>query len=306
LDPEGSVFGELSVCLAVEDLLGVQVPPRAQAIRLALCELTRISSHLAFIVRIAHAVGADTMAQYVLRDRERILDLFELLTGARFSLNFLRFGGVRLDITEGFVERVQDVCETIRARIKEYNDLFTFNHAFLKRTVGVGVISTDFVKKMGVTGPNARAAGIPFDVRKEYPYCGYEALEFEVPMGLGDHGIVGDCHDRFLLRLREISQSVILLKQVCETMTAGPFNARKSDQDLNVPAGEAYSRIESPRGLLSCHLVSEGGETPKLVQFRTPSSESLSILPALLLGLRIEDLPVLLHSLDLSVSEVDK
>jgi NADH-quinone oxidoreductase subunit D len=306
LDPEIAVFGELAVCLAVEEIGNIEIPARAKSIRIILCELSRISAHLAYIVRMAKAVGSETIIHYVLRDRERILDLFELLTGARFSLNFLRFGGVNADVTDGFIERVLEVCEMIRFRMKEYNDLFTFNQGFLNRTSSLGVISSHLIRTCGITGPNSRAAGSSFDVRKDAPYLGYDELDFEVPIGRGEGGSVGDVHDRFLLRLREITQSMEILKQIADAVPAGAYISSKVDRGYLVPAGEAYSRIESSRGLLGCHVVSDGKSKPSRIQFRPPTLANLMAVPYLVPGIRIEDLPVLLASLDLGIAEADR
>lgn len=243
LDPEGAVFGELSLCLSVEEVAEIEVPARAQVIRIILSELARISSHMGFIVRMARAVGAETMVHYVLRDRERVLDLFELLTGARFSINFLRFGGVKADITDGFIERVLEVCDLIQIRLKEYNDLFTFNHAFLKRTVDMGVISPEMIAKYGVTGPTARGSGVAFDVRKAIAYSGYEKLDFSVSVESGPE--TGGAHARFLVHLREIGQSVAILRQSAERVPSGEHQIARIEKEFAVPAGEGYARIES-------------------------------------------------------------
>ncbi len=306
LDPEAAPFGELVLCMAVEEIADIAVPVRAQFIRVILAELSRISAHLAYMVRMAKVVGSETIVHYLLRDRERILDLFELLTGARFSLNFLRFGGVCADVTEGFIERVLEVCEMIRIRLKEYNDLFTFNHTFLKRTSYVGALAPSLIRACGITGPNARASGIPFDVRKYSPYMGYDSVEFEVPLGRGEGGQLGDIHDRFLLRLREVSQSMEILKQLAETVPSGEFLNNQIEKINEIPSGEAYARIESSRGLLGCHIVSDGKSKPARVQFRTPTVASLAAVPQLAVGIRIEDVPVLLASLDLGIAEADR
>lgn len=306
LDPEVAVFGELALCLAVEEIGEISVPPRAQNIRLILSELTRISAHLSYMVRMGKAVGANTLIHYVLRDREKILDLFELLTGARVSLNFLRFGGVIADVTDGFIERVLEVCEMIRIRMKEYNDLFTFNHIFLKRSASVAPISIDLIRRCGITGPNARASGLSSDIRKDSPYLGYDKLDFEVSIGKGEGGIIGDVHDRFLIRLREITQSMEILKQLVDHVPSGEFINGKIEKDYNVPAGEAYARIESSRGVLGCHVVSDGKSCPSRVQFRPPTVANLMALPHLVEGIRIEDLPVVLASLDLGIAEADR
>jgi NADH-quinone oxidoreductase subunit D len=304
LDPEGAIFGELALCLAVEEISEIEVPPRAQAIRVILAELGRVSSHMGFIVRMARAVGAETMVHYVLRDRERILDLFELLTGARFSLNFLRFGGVKADITEGFIERVLEVCDLIQVRLKEYNDLFTFNHAFLKRTVGVGVLTPALITKYGVTGPAARGSGVATDVRKSHPYSGYEKLDFVSPVETGPGS--GGAHARFLVHLKEIAQSAAILRHSAERVPSGEFQIARIEKEFAVPSGEAYSRTESSRGLLGCHVVADDRAHPSRVQFRTPSAAHIALIPELLEGIRVEDLPVLLLSLDLGIAEADR
>lgn len=306
LDPEVAIFGELALCLGVEEIGEIAVPPRAQRIRVILAELSRISAHLVYMVRMARAVGSETIVHYLLRDREKILDLFELLTGARFSFNFLRFGGVSSDVTDGFIERVLEVCEMIRIRMKEYNDLFTFNHAFLMRTSGVAPLLAKQVKQFGITGPNARASGVDFDVRKTHPYMGYDQLEFKIPVGLGEEGMVGDVHDRFVIRLRELSQSMEILKQLSELLPSGEFLNEKIDLEYEVPSGEAYVRVESSRGLLGCHVVSDGGPRPNRIQFRPPTLGNLMAIPSLVEGVRIEDLPVVLASLDLGIAEADR
>jgi NADH-quinone oxidoreductase subunit D len=259
---------------------------------------------MGFIVRMARAVGAETMVHYVLRDRERILDLFELLTGARFSLNFLRFGGVKADITEGFIERVIEVCDLIQVRLKEYNDLFTYNHAFLKRTSGIGVVSAALIAKYGITGPAARGSGIALDVRKAHPYSGYDRLDFVCPVESGPGS--GGAHARFLVHLKEVAQSAAILRQSAEHVPPGEYQIARIEKEFAVPAGEAYSRIESPRGLLGCHVVADDRAHPACVQFRTASAAHVAVIPELLEGIRVEDLPVLLLSLDLGMAEADR
>lgn len=306
LDPEGAVFGELVVCLAVEQMAGLEVPIRAQRIRVLLCELSRLNVHLTSILKVAQAVGATTLVQYVLRDRERILDLFELVTGSRFSPNFLRYGGVAADVTEGFIERVLDLTEVLWVRLKEYNDIFTFNQAFSQRATGVGFLSPGLVLKWGLSGPNARASGIAGDVRKDQPYGGYPDYDFSVPLANSQSGGWGDIHARFVQRLREIHQTREILRQAADALTPGPFCSEPVGRDLIPPPGEAYVRLESPRGTLACHVISEGGPTPSRIQFRTPSLPTLYALPELVRGVRLEDLPLLLASLDMSVAEADR
>ena len=306
VDPEGAVFGELALCLAVEEIANFSVPQRAQDIRVILAELARISAHMGYIVKVAHAVNSETMVHYVLRDREKVLDLLELVAGARFSINFLRFGGVQADVTEGFIERVLEVCEILRVRLKEYNDLFTYNHAFIKRTLGIGILSAERARVFGITGPNARASGLGFDARKVHPHSGYDRLDFEVPLALSTEKTIGDSNDRFLVRLREIAVSIEILRQVAEHIVPGEFLSHKSDDIYCIPAGEAYARVESARGLLGCHVVSDGGSKPHRVQYRVPSVAHLSAVPDLVAGIRLEDLPVVLASMGLGLAEADR
>ena len=306
LDPEGSAFGELAYVMAVEAMSEIEIPLRAQGIRVVTSELTRISGHLHFVGKLARQAGSETLFHYAFRDREKILDLFELLTGARHSLGFLRFGGVAAEVTDGFIERVLDFCDLIQIRFKEYNDLFSFSRALVGRTASVGVLESEVARRAGVTGPNIRASGVSLDVRKQIPYCGYQQIDFDVPLGHGEVGTTGDSHDRLIVRIREIASSVGILRQVCENMPGGPFRLGALDPDFSVPPGEGYARVESSRGMLSCHTVSEGGTSPARVSFRTPTQAALEVLPVLVEGARLEDLPIILESLDLSIAEADK
>jgi len=306
IDPEAAVFAEMAICLAAEKLGGIEVPERARSIRLILSELSRIASHLRATVGVARKVGGDTLVHYVMRDRERVLDLFELLAGARFSLNFLRIGGVRLDMTEGFIERVFELCELIRVRLKEYNDLFTFNSTFVQRSTGVAALSPQLIDRLGVSGPNARASGKTADLRKDSPYSGYEKVDFHDMTTPTDEAQSGDCHERFVLRLREISQSVDILKQLCEKVPSGKFLELKTDREFKLKKGESHGSVESSRGLLRCDLQSSGGSQPEKVTFTTPTAAIFSAIPELLRGEQIEDLGLILASLDLSVSEMDR
>ncbi len=306
LDPEASSFAELALCLAVEDIMGIEVPERARGIRVAACELSRISVHLGFLVRMAETCGAKTFSHYVLRDRERVLDLFELLTGARFLHNYFRFGGVATDVTEGFVERVLEVCDLMLVRLKEYNDLLTYNETFLRRTRGVARIPAELISRFGGTGPNARASGIGFDVRKAFPYSGYERVQFGVPVLNSELPQGGDAHSRFVIRLQEVPQSVSILRQVLEALPGGEFEGARADHEVKVPRGEAYARVESGRGLLGCYVASDGGPKPLRVQFRAPSVAHLAIAEASLRGLQLQDVPLAIASVGIGIAEADR
>lgn len=306
LDSLGSSFSEMALCLAVEEICNIQVPRRAQAIRLILCELNRVSNHLSYLAKMSQCVGFETTMHYILRERESVLDLFELMTGSRFNLAFFRYGGVSADITEGFIERVFEVCRQIQIRIKEYHALMIDNEAFVSRLAWLGTVSVEDVYTYGMTGPNARASGVRMDVRKAFPYSGYELVEFNVPTGRGKRGSSGDSFDRLIVRLEELQESLQILVHVAERVPAGDFTCLKVGADFTAPLGEAFARVESARGYLGCHVISAGETSPVRIQWRTPSAHHIRALPSLLKGVTLQDVPVLLASLDLCVSEVDK
>ena len=300
LNPENAISGEMVLCQAVESLWELSVPPRARAIRLILCELGRVSSHLLFLARMARVVGLVSLIHLVLRDRERILDLFELATGARHSLHFLRYGGLATEVTEGFIERVQEVGRLITYRLQEYDDLLGVNPIFTGRTRGIGVLSKPSAARLGLSGPNGRASGILGDVRKQAPYSGYDQLAFEVG---GDQA--GDVAARFAVRRAEIPQSVAMLEQLVGSLPRGAFRTAL-DPDAAPPAGEAYARVESSGGKLCCYVRADGSARAVRIQYCTPSAAVLEALPEALGGAQVDDIAVILASFHLCVAEVDK
>jgi len=303
VDPEAAVFGEIAFCQAVEKLLGIQPSLRTLYIRTLTCELSRIVSHLGYIARMSRTCGAETLFHYVTRDRERFVDLFELLTGARFSVNYLRFGGVAHDVSEGFLERVLEACSTMKHRFKEYNDLFSYNQAFLGRSRGLGLITPAAVTEWSITGPNARASGQAFDIRKWAPYAAYGKLDFDPIFGAEGEG---DAHGRYMMRIREIVQSMDLIRQCSESMPQGEVVGMTADSKVRVPQGESFSRVEGPRGLVSCYVSSNGGDRPSRVHFRSASRSALAMISTVLRGCLIEDVPLLVSSFDICVAEVDR
>jgi NADH-quinone oxidoreductase subunit D len=308
LEPETAFFGELALTSAVEAILKSPLTPRMQGIRVILSELTRIVGHLGCLMRVAQACGAEAAMHYILRDREAFYDLFELLAGSRFSLNYLRYGGTASEMTDGFIERVFQVCDSHRIRLKEYNDVLTYSETFLRRTANVGVMTKEMALNFGVTGPNARASGVEFDVRKQYPYLGFDKMDFDICTGRGAVGTQGDVHDRVVVRLQEILQSIRILRQQMEVLDGkqGHDEKIRIPKDCRIPSGESYCRVESSRGLLGCHLISDGQPRPRRVQFRTPSQQAVRVIPELLQGAMVTDIPVILASLDLSLAETDK
>jgi NADH-quinone oxidoreductase subunit D len=305
LDPENAFFSELAISLAIESLAEISVSQRAQAIRVVLCELSRIATHLLYIAKIGQTVGLNTLQNYVLRDRESILELFELITGSRFSFNFFQIGGVKADLTDGFMERILEFCELMSSRIKEYNDLLTYHVIFLSRSVQIGVITPKTVHTFGITGPNARASGVDLDLRKVAPYSGYEQYDF---LPIPEEFQKSDVHSRFILRLHEINESMHILKQIIQRFPIGGYQneAIELEPSMTLPAGEAYARVQSSRGLLSCHLISTGKTTPTRIAFRTPSYLHLCAIPKIVHHLSVDDFWITIKSLDLSLGEADR
>jgi len=304
VDVESSIFGAWVYCLAVEKLAEVEIPERAKIIRIIVGELNRISCHLNSLVRLAKSMNAEVVQHHILRDREVILDLFELLTGARFNYSYLRFGGVVSDITEGFIDRLDRVCrDLLPRRVKEYNDLFSFNVSFRDRAEEIGRVSSEQVLGAHLTGPNARASGATLDLRVDDPFGGYESFDLKPIKPEDSTKNASTVHDRLIYRLKEIGLSAEVIKEAINKLPEGEFKAPIDLESL--PKGEAMARVESSRGVLSCHLISEG-KAPSRVSFSPSSLSTLGGLHQLIQGARVEDLGPILASLDISVSEVDR
>jgi NADH-quinone oxidoreductase subunit D len=325
MDYLAPLHNELCYSLAVEQLLGVEIPPRAQAIRVLMTELNRISSHLVWVGTFGIDIGAISMMLYGFREREAVLAFFEKVTGLRMNHNYIRPGGVAADLTEGWEDDVEGIIDTVRAGLDDYQDLLNGNPIFLDRTQGVGVITPAEAHQYGVTGPIARAAGVNFDLRKAFPYSGIEQYEFDVP--LGKHG---DVFDRYLVRMEEIRQSIRIVEQVMETMPAGDYRTddrkitppprKRIDESMEAlihhfklftegvkaPAGDVYQAIESPRGELGMYLVSKGGAKPWRLHVRTPSFATVQSLPVMMTDLLIADVIATLASLDPVLGDVDR
>jgi NADH-quinone oxidoreductase subunit D len=316
---------ELCFALAVEQLLGVEIPARAQAIRVLMTELNRIASHLIWIATFGMDIGALSMMIYGFREREAILAFFEKVTGLRMNHNYIRPGGVAADLPLGWEEDVEEALDIIKAGLTDYEDLLSGNPIFLDRTKGVGVITPAEAHAYGVTGPIARAAGVNFDLRKAFPYSGIEQYEFDVPLGK-----YGDTHDRYLVRMEEMRQSMRIVEQIMETMPAGDYRAqdrkvtppprKRIDESMEalihhfkifsegfkVPAGKVYQAVESPRGELGMYLVAKGGSKPWRLHARTPSFATVQALPVMMTDLIVPDVIATLASLDPVLGDVDR
>jgi NADH-quinone oxidoreductase subunit D len=304
---------EIPFVVAAERLMGLEVPERAQYIRLILTEMARISSHMVFMASYPLELGAATPLFFALRDRERVLDLIESVTGGRFHPNFNRIGGVKpaagagptqkkaiQDLPQGFLEQTRDAMEKLLASVDELEALVAGNEIILARTKGIGVLPPDVAASYGVSGPNLRASGIPFDLRKVADYLPYDRFEFDVVTAPN-----GDCWDRWWVRMEEIRQAARIVIQAVDTIPSGPLQA-KVPKVIKVPKGEIYVRAENPKGEMGYHLVSEGGQGPYRLKIRSASFSNISILPWVLEGAMIPDIIAIMGSLDFVLGDVDR
>jgi len=290
-----------ALCLAVEKLLQVQIPERADLIRIIVGELNRIASHQVFYGTFGIDIGAFTPFLHAFgRDREEILDLFEEICGARITYNYIRVGGVMLDAPEGWVGRVQAFVERMKPRLVEYDKLLTYNPIFMDRTQGVGILSPERALNLGVTGPILRGSGVPLDLRKDQPYSLYKDFKFEIPVGKN-----GDCYDRFMVRRREIDTSLQIISQACERIKEGPVMGKVAKIYKPGP-GEVYAQLEGPRGWLGAYIVSDGTDRPYRYHIRPPSFINLQTLSELVRGLKVADVVAVLGSIDFVLGEVDR
>ena len=286
---------------AVEKALGVEIPPRADYIRLILAELNRIASHLLFYGTYGLDTGAMNPVMLGFRDRERIQQIFEGVTGARMMHNYFRIGGVKEDVPDGFVPAVRHLLDQLKTGYDEARGTLTESEIFIERTAGIGAIPAEDLLDYGVTGPLLRSAGVNYDIRKADPYSVYDDIDFRVPMG--QHG---DCYDRYMVRMLEIEQSISIVAQALDKLPDGPVMGRVP-RILRPPAGDVYVHGENPRGDLGVYLVSSGGTvSPWRLKIRGPSFCNLMALPAMIRGSYLADATVILGSMDIVLGEVDR
>ncbi len=300
LDYLAALNNNLAISQAIERVGRLEVPERAQYIRVLLCELNRIASHLVFLGTFATDLGATTVFLYAFRERERVLDLLEAMTGARLTYNWIRAGGVPADLPEGFADRTRAFFKDFQSELVSYDRLLTGNRIFRARCEGVGVISREMAIAYAASGPVARGSGIPYDIRRIAPYEVYDRLEFDVPVFPE-----GDVMARYRVRMEEMRQSARIVEQCLRDMPDGEIMT-KIPKIFKPPAGEAYSRTESPRGELCFFMVSDGGLNPVRVHIRAPSFVHLGLLPEMLKGVKIADVIAILGSLDTVLGEVDR
>ncbi len=301
MDYLAAMTGNLGYCLAVEKLAGVEVPDRGTYLRVIFAELQRIASHCMANGTFVNDCGAwQTPLMYMFREREKILDLFEMTCGARLTTNYMRIGGVAFDVPQEWYPAIGAFVKEMPQRISEYEELLLDNEIILARARDVGVLKPDVAINASASGPMLRACGIAWDVRKADPYCFYDRFAFDIPVGFN-----GDSYDRFIVRLEEMRQSVRIIEQALGGLPAGPVNM-PVPLALKPAPGEAYARIESPKGELGFYLVSDGGPAPYRWHVRSPSYINLSVLKDMVVGLSVADAIVILGSIDINVGEIDR
>jgi len=289
--------------LAVEKLTGQEVPERAEYLRVILGELTRFQNHASSIGFLTQEMGATgTPLMYAFREREKILDLFEELTGARMMVNYMRFGGCRVDASPAWLDRTRKVVAGLAGFVDEFERLLATNEILMARTQGVGVLRADLAVNAGVTGPMLRASGVNYDIRKVDGYGIYSRFNFRVP--LGDHG---DVYDRIMIRLLEMRESIVILQQALKEIPGGPVMSPTAKiRGFRPKPGEAYGRIEAPKGELGFYLISNGGPNPYRYRVRPPSLINLTVLEDMCLGSDVADVVLIFGSVDIVLGEVDR
>jgi NADH-quinone oxidoreductase subunit D len=325
LDYLNTVGNNLAFCLAVEKLVELDVPPRAQAIRVILAELQRIASHLIWLATAALDVAAMSTFLYCFREREYILEILEMVSGQRKMTTYIRPGGLWRDVPPEFEKAVRNILKTFPKRIDQYEALLTRNPLFLDRTLGIGRITTEDALNFGMTGPGLRATGSDWDLRKKQPYSGYEQYEFEVPTRSE-----GDVYARYLVRVQEMRESLKIVRQALDKLPSGAVRSDNRKfvppprseigvsmealihhfklwtEGFSAPKGSVYSAVESPRGELGVYLESDGGPKPYRIHWRTPSYDNLQAMPLMSKGVLVADLVAIIGSVDIVLGDVDR
>jgi NADH-quinone oxidoreductase subunit D len=300
LDYIAAVSNGLVWVETVEQMMGLEVPPRAHYIRVVMTELNRIASHLLWLATHALDIGAFTVLLWALREREEILKIFERQFGARLTCHAWRIGGMPNDAYDGFERDVRQFVNNFPKRVEEYETVLSENRIWLSRTVGIGVISAEDAIDIGLSGPALRGSGVAWDIRKARPYAAYADLDFEVPLGEN-----GDTYDRYLVRLEEMRQSRRIIEQAISKLPDGPVMA-KVPKIIKPPAGDYYHSIEAPKGELGCYLVSDGTSSPHRVRVRPPSLINLQALRQMCIGHLVADVVAIIGTLDIVLGEIDR
>jgi NADH-quinone oxidoreductase subunit D len=300
MDYVAAISNGLGYCLAVEKVMNVEAPPRAQTVRVILTELNRIASHLLWLGTHALDIGAITPVFYCLREREEALKIFEKYCGARLTTHAFRIGGLLYETYDGFEKDIRDFCTMFLPKVDEYEELLTNNRIWVSRLKDVGILSAEECKEFGVTGPVLRAAGVKWDLRKAQPYSGYEKYDFEIPTRQN-----GDTYDRYVVRMQEMRQSVRIMQQAVDSLAEGPIMG-KVGKVTKPPVGEAYVSIEAPKGELGYYVVCDGATQPYRVRVRPPSFVNLQALDRMIRGGLVADVVAVIGTLDIVLGEVDR
>ncbi len=302
LAPMGNEFG---YAIAMEKLLGIELPERVEYIRVIMAELQRISSHLVALGTYGADIGAFTPFLYCFRDREKILSLFEMTCGARLLYNYIWIGGLSHDLHPDFIRKTREFIKEFRPNIKELNDLLSYNKIFIDRTANVGILPIDTAINYGVSGPNLRGSGLKWDLRKEDPYSLYHKFNYEIPVGIGSQGTVGDSWDRYFVRILEMEESCKIIEQALDQLPEGDVQSAIPKR-VKPPIGQVYARVENPRGELGYFIISDGSTSPYRVKVRAPSFVSMQVLNELCKGYMVADVVTILGSIDIVLGEIDR
>ena len=305
MDYLASMSNELGYAIAVEKLMDIEVPERVEYIRVIMAELQRIASHLVAIGTNGLDIGAFTPFLYCFIDRERILEIFEITCGARLLYNYIWIGGVSRDIPEDFQKKIKDFVKYFRPRIKDLNNLLSYNKIFIDRTANIGVLPPDVAINAGASGPTLRGSGVKFDLRKDDPYSIYDKFDYDIPVGEGEKGTVGDSWDRYMVRVYEMEESLKIIEQAIDNIPEGDVLSAVPKR-VRPKEGEIYFRTETPRGELGYYIISDGSVNPKRVKARSPAFCNLSLISQISKGAMIADIVAIIGSLDIVLGEIDR
>lgn len=306
MDYVSAMNQEHGYVVAMERMLEIEVPERVEHIRVILAELQRIASHLLGIGAFGLDLGAFTPFLYLFIEREKVLDIFEKTTGARLLYNYFTVGGLLRDVQKDFKTDTAEFVKTFRPKIKELNDLLSYNKIFIKRTANIGVLPDKVALNYAASGPVLRGSGVKWDLRKNDPYSIYDRFDFDIPTGTGEMGTIGDCWDRYMVRVHEMEQSLRIIEQALESMPDEGDVTEASPKRIRPKAGEVYVRTETPRGELGYYIISDNKGGPYRVKARAPSFVHLSMLPAISKGSLIADMVAIVGSIDIVLGEVDR
>jgi len=304
MDYVASMNQELGFCMAVEKLLQAEIPERAQVIRVIVLELNRIASHLLAFGTYGLDMGGFTPFLFAFRDREKVLRIFEEICGARLLYNYIRPGGVSRDLSEGIINKIKDFTAYFKPQLDELDSLLTHNSIFVNRTANVGIVPLDLAISYGFSGPNLRGSGLNWDLRKQAPYCGYEKYDFDVCIGQGERGVIGDCWNRYEVRVREMYESMKIINQAIEQLPEGEIKGGVGKTIK--PQGEVYVTTECPRGELGFYLIADGSKKPYRLKINSPCFNAISCLDELCGGVMLADVVSIIGSLDIVLGEVDR